>query len=723
MTGFDTPFPPLFLSLIGLAVIAWALWKRPAAPPRAAWGLTALRAAGVILIVLLLLNPFTARRLPDASQFAVAVVADVSRSMETTDLPGQTPRLAVVQEALEPAADSNLWARLAQNYALEPSTVAREWQAGADWSARDGDTALGDGLRELLTTRSAGSPPLGAALLLSDGINLTGERVPDAAIAFREAGVPVSVAGVGEPAPPGDIGLAFANPPARSPLNDPLSLSVDATNQFPEDRRVEIELFRGDERLDGEAVLVPGGADARVTFDFLPEAPGLQVYRAVLKNPAAGDFNRTNDLDYASVEITLPQEQSLLYLSARLSPFWRYLQQALGDDDQMQRLCIVQTGEERFYRQGFGEDSAMDEAQLGFPEDGEEFFRHSVLIVDISAMKAMTPPAREGLRNYLLRRGGGVLFLGDPNEMPEDLRALLPVREGDLARVIKRTPIMLANQPVFSDADGGVLAMPPGPYLPKESFFFQQTGLSLGARVAAETEERGLPVLTVHAYGAGRAAYLGTESTWRWALTSDRENEQHRAFWRQLLTWLASGGKPRVEVPLQGEVVPLGSPTELDLTVRGSDFRPSENARVRAAITSPDGEILPEVDLIPQAGSPGGYTGEVLLDQPGEYKVDYAIEFPDDERLEHTAYFAARRAGRENEDLTFRENTLRDLARITGGDYFGWREMDRINQLPLAASVPHEEERTYWTRNAAFLFALLGVFGAEWFWRRNLGLR
>ncbi|WP_309386535.1 hypothetical protein [Cerasicoccus frondis] len=723
MTGFDTPFPALAIMLAGLAAAGWALWKRPPVMKNAAWGLAALRVVGVGLIVLLLLNPFVSRQLPDASQFAVAIVGDVSRSMETADLAKAQTRLGVLQEALKTDAEDNLWARLAEQYALEPSTIAAGWQAGADWSARSGDTALGNGLNQLLNTRTLDSAQLGGALLLSDGINLQGERLPDAAVAWREAGIPISVVGIGEPTPPGDIAVQFSSAPESAPLGEPLTLTVSVNNYFSEARKAEVQLFAQDVLIESQALELPAGQESQVTFSTIPEAPGLQVYRAMLKTPATGDYNRANDLDYAAVDITLPQNQSLLYLSARLGPFWRYLQQALGDDDQLQRLCIIQTGPERFYKQGFGDGDAMDETATGFPESSEELFPHSVLIVDISAVNAMKPESREGLRDYLLRRGGGALFLGDPNEMPEDLKALLPVREGELGRVLKQTPIELAPQPVFKDAKAGVLSMPPGPYLPAETLFFQPAGLSLGARVAAETERPGLPVLAVHAYGAGRVAYLGTESTWRWALTSARENEQHTAFWQQLVAWLAMGGKPRVELPLQGEVVSLGGPVALDIEVRGSDFRPSEDARIRATVTAPNGDILPEVDLIPEAADPGHFAGDALLDQPGEYRVDYEIEFPDGEVLQHTAYFAARRAGRENEDLRFRESVLRDVARITGGEYFTWQELDDIDELRLSSSIPLIEERTHWTRNFAFLLALLAVFGIEWFWRRSLGLR
>lgn len=723
MTGFDTPFPPLAILAVAVAAVGWALWRRAPVTKNAAWGLAALRAVGILLIALLLLNPFTSEQHPDASQFAVAVVGDVSRSMETTDLPDGQSRLGFLQQELALDATDNLWSRLGDEYTLEPSSIALNWQSGVDWEARDGDTALGNGLMQLLNARTPQSAQLGGAVLLSDGINLIGERLPDAALAWRDAGIPVTVIGVGQPAPPGDLALRFVEAPESAPLNDPLALTVAVENHFPEARRAEVQLFAGDQLMETQPLELPAGQDSQVTFNFLPEAPGLQVYRAVLKNQASGDHNRANDIDYAAVDITLPATHSLLYMSARLGPFWRYLQAALGEDDQLARASVIKTGPERFYRQGFADEDAMDEATLGFPEKPEEFFKHEVLIVDISAVRELSPQARDGLRDYLLLRGGGALFLGDPNDMPEDLKALLPVRDGDLSRVMKRTPIQLAPQPVFTDAELGALSLPPGPYLPQDTLYFQPANLSLGVRVAAETTQPELPVLTVHAYGGGRVAYLGTESTWRWALDSDRGSEQHRVFWQQLIAWLATGGNPRVELPIQGQVVDLGVPTAMDLKVRGSDFRPSEDARIRATITAPNGEILPEIDLLPEATEPGAFVGETLLQQPGEYRVDYEIEFPEGERLVHTAYFVARHSGRENEDLRFREHSLRDLARITGGDYFSWNEVDRIDEIKLSAAVPMREDRTYWTRNFVFLLALLLVFGIEWFWRRSLGLR
>ena len=91
--------------------------------------------------------------------------------------------------------------------------------------------------------------------------------------------------------------------------------------------------------------------------------------------------------------------------------------------------------------------------------------------------------------------------------------------------------------------------------------------------------------------------------------------------------------------------------------------------------------------------------------------------------LSAEAHFLARRTGVETEDTGYREDVLRDMARVTGGAFYSYRDLDRIGRLPLSRDVPMKTTRLYWTRHGALLAALAAILGAEWFLRRRLGLK
>ena len=206
-------------------------------------------------------------------------------------------------------------------------------------------------------------------------------------------------------------------------------------------------------------------------------------------------------------------------------------------------------------------------------------------------------------------------------------------------------------------------------------------------------------------------------------MDSDRGGEQYRLYWQHLLAWLGTGGKPRLEVPLEGTLQDLSEPLNLNIMARNNEYQLSDSAVVRAVLTGPDGTSTPEQLLMPDSREPGQYRGSVALSLPGEYRVNYSVEYEGGEQIDRTAFFAGAYIGEENSDLRFRESELKDLARITGGEYYHYTEVDAIEELSLSSSVPMLRRYHYWTRHFLFILLFLGVLGYEWFYRRRIGLK
>ncbi|MEM9227916.1 MAG: hypothetical protein AAGA45_08095, partial [Verrucomicrobiota bacterium] len=135
-----------------------------------------------------------------------------------------------------------------------------------------------------------------------------------------------------------------------------------------------------------------------------------------------------------------------------------------------------------------------------------------------------------------------------------------------------------------------------------------------------------------------------------------------------------------------------------------------------------NGRPGPEINLVADPSVPGRYRASSAIDQPGEYRIEYRVDFPDGEALNEEAWFAAAYLGKENSDLVFRERELRDLARITRGSYVAWDELADLLPLALSQDVVTRDIRHYWTRTALFLILIVLIFGAEWLIRRRAGL-
>lgn len=684
------------------------------------WG---LRAIGLLLVGLLCINPFFIERYADPEAFHVALLGDLSGSMHLQDTQGQRARVDYVRDALSDLEPDSLFRRLGQRYDASRYTFAADLHLNfsSDLMLHPGLTGIGSALRTLLNSQVSEDKSLGAVVIMSDGISLQGESMFDVAKAYRDLGVPVTVIGVGENASRGDLSIEFVDAPEEAPLGEPLELNVMVENKFQRAVTLEVGLFDKETLVEQQTIDIQAKNKAEVAFTAQPLMPGHCVYRARILNPMRDDLNPTNDVAFAPVLVTEPKVMKVLYLAARLTNDYRFLKLAIKEDELFRLQSIIRLGEARILRHGFEDD--VDEASNTLIQDVNALMDYSVLIIETSVLEHLDEAAVAGLKTYLNHRGGGILFTGIPEEIDVDTRAVLPVRQSLPLAAHSRQYLELELDPVFSDAAGGTLFAPPGLFLAKEQLVVSGDVMSRASRSVLHTKAKGESIMALQAYGAGRVVFLGTASSWRWRMESARGIEQHRLFWRYLLGWLGTGGKPRLEMPIQGEVQSLATPVQLDLTVRGQDFRLSEDASVMATITTPDGDVLPPQVLVPEMLEPGVYTGATLLPKPGEYKVDYDIEFPEGERLHRQAFFVGEFSGEENTDLRFREKELADIARITEGEYVSYRKIDEIEALKVSPNLPQLEQRTYWTRNGFYLTVIVLVFCMEWYLRRRIGLR
>lgn len=723
----ETPYSTVWIyALGGLALLgvlyAWFA-QRKYLPTSHRSAILILRLLALVGIFLLLLNPHWIEKRPDPDAFRVAVLADLSGSMHISDLRDGVSRRAFLQQTLSNKAEDSWMRRLQGRYdvVLEGFSDRLLGLPDDDFTLQPGVTAIGRSLEALLEREGQRERPLGAVVLFSDGINHEGESVVDAARLYREAGIPVSVVGVGESRMPGDVALEFVRVPEEAVLGEKAALELQVGNRFNHPVNLEVEFLDGDSLLERRSLKVEADSEQKVEWETVPVRPGFQVYRARIVEPVTGDRNPANDIAFAAVNVQEPQRRRVLYLGARLTNEYRFLRMLLKGSEEFSLASFVRLGEKQYLQSGF-QEKGESETVVGFPEK-LDWWEYSGVVLDTGVVDELPDSLREGLLRFLSDRGGGVLLLGPPSALPESVQFLMPARAFDQLITRQRLYLEALPAPVFEGTVAELLNQPPGLSLSSGDPVAVARELGLAARPAVTLRVGDGSVLTVQAYGAGRVAYLGTESTWRWHMAGSRTRESYRLFWSTLLRWLTDSGKARVEYPLQGKVVSLDEPVSLEVNVRGADFLPSLDARVQVSLQAPDGELLPTGLLSPDPLKPGRYEGGILLSKPGEYRATYKITFPDGEVMTQDIYFAASHAGRENSDLQFREADLRDVARISGGTYFPYHSLPDPEALPLSENLPILTERVYWTRNAFFLALVMACMGAEWILRRRWGLR
>ena len=722
---FDLTFSWAWIVLATLVAslgLGWSLLRLRRWIPRKHFiTLGLLRGAALLFLVLALLNPYTVRKEPDPNAFEFVVLADASGSMLTPDTRGYETRAQAVEEMIRFGEETNLFSGPLADYPINPMLFHEEsipWRPGGSYQPA-GLSAQGDTLANLLKRERLSGNSLGGVALISDGNENSGAQLIPAAKQFRNAGIPISVIGVGENTPPGDVEVQFSNSQLEAEVGDEVTLSGRVGNRFNTTKSVTVQLYRGGQWLQESEINLDPGETKEVEFRDEAEFAGVQTYRMRVGS-LAEDTNPASDVDFATLVIRNPEEYEILFLGSQLHWEFRFLRRALQEDPRFKLDSLIRTGPQSYLQRLTTEEEFSPLSEI--PQEASFYYRYEAVILDTRLIPLLSLEVLEALRNMVTRRGAGLLGVGPLEDLPKSLSSMLPVKAVEAIIYRDKRFLDLEVAPVFANARGGVLFQNPTPYLPENTPVYLGTDKSRGGRASARTRGKGHPILVVQAYGAGSTAYLGTENTWRWRMDSDRGQEQHARFWQRLLFWLASGGKERMDIPLQGSVQSLDSEVDLDLKVRAQDFGPESEARVTARVEKPTGEST-EIFLNPSLTLPGVYEGEFTPGHSGEYQVRYAVQYGDGELLEKDAFFAVSPTGPELADTGFREALLRDVARLTGGTYVSYRDWKNLGELPVADHIPVVVHRNYWARGWPYFLVLALLILSEWYRRRMLGLK
>src|ERR1035437_7156892 len=92
-------------------------------------------------------------------------------------------------------------------------------------------------------------------------------------------------------------------------------------------------------------------------------------------------------------------------------PRWefKFIRRAEAGDKGVQIVSMLRTTENKIYRQGIADPSELAD---GFPTKAEDLFKYQAIILGSVEADYFTPVQQELLREFVDKRGGGLLFLG-----------------------------------------------------------------------------------------------------------------------------------------------------------------------------------------------------------------------------------------------------------------------------------------------------------------------
>ena len=705
-----------------------------------AWVIWVLQAMLVAVLLVLLWQPAITVAELKPQQNIIAVLVDDSRSMAISE--GGVTRQAQAVKALENGVLASL-NRSFQTRLYRVDAVAARIDRLTDLEPHAPSTRIGDSLRQL--SEETSDLPIGAIVLLSDGADNAGGIDPEAISALRARHIPVHTVGFGLERAEHDVelddavvaprALADSRLAARITLHQRgyagagVSLTVRdvSTNQAKVLASRTIRLG-SDGNLQTETLLFNiGSAGART----------LQIAAA----PLPGEQNLANNILTRVVNVG-SSPRRILYVEGE--PRWEYkfIRQAEEDDRMVQIVSMDRTSQNKIYRQGIADPKELAD---GFPSRPEELFVYQGLIIGSVEAGYFTPGQQELIREFVDRRGGGLLLLGgqfalaDGGWKASSLTDLLPTtlpteagtfhREADPKNGIAHTTAELAPAGVDSiitrlvdDPAANAARWKTLPYL----MDYQDPGTPKpGAAVLANMitpEGRNLPLLTTESFGRGRTAIMATGGSWRWQMSSPLGDTAHDLFWQQLLRWLVSDTPGHVAASVPAQMLLDNGAVIVSAEVRDPQYNPAPDARVEAHILGPSG-VSALVEMTPVPDNPGRFEGTWSAPRAGAYLTEVTAERAGQELGRDVLSFQRMDGVAESFHTEQNRDLLERLATQTGGQYCKPSDLGRLaNRIPFSeAGVTMRETKDLWDLPLVLLVLLLLRF-SEWWLRRKWGI-
>ena len=332
------------------------------------------------------------------------------------------------------------------------------------------------------------------------------------------------------------------------------------------------------------------------------------------------------------------------------------------------------------------------------------WFSFDALILDDVEPSFFTRDQQTLIRQFVSRRGGGLLMLGGEEMFvgkqfsDSTLGELSPVyvqqsqnhsgpytigltREGMLQPWLRlrdnasQETIRLRRMPNFKSVNE-VGELKPGAYQ---------------FATVADSEGEPQPAVAVHRFGKGKVGAITVSDLWRWSMQRDLQNaDDPPQAWRQVIRWLVG------DVPRRTAINVKPSPEDPDrmeirVDVVDEDYQPMENCLVEVSVVGPDEKPL-VLQTKPIGEIPGAYSVSYYGDQPGGYTAVANVRSEDGALIgEPESGWTRQIAGSEFDQIGTNRSLLQMIAEKSGGFEIRERDLDQFSTRLESEKVPVTE--------------------------------
>ncbi|NQV70297.1 MAG: hypothetical protein HQ498_09750 [Pseudohongiella sp.] len=742
---------PLLFALMVLLIITgvWLTYQKTTRVLSGPWKILfiGLRSSVLVIILFCLLRPVINTLQISPQETYLGVLIDDSQSMSIEDMQDGQSRQSAVQEKL---FENELLERLSDSFQIRIFRFDKETQriAGIEDLAEEGTTSSLQQALDYVDDQLNGLP-LGGLVVVSDGADNSDS---DPLIKAREFGarqIPVFTLGVGQEDIPQDIGIVDVSAAKTVLEGSVFSVQVGVNHQGYEGQEIELSIMDGDTQVVSDTVILGAeGVTRRYDLELTPERPELIVYDLQVELQTGEIIEKNNSYSFL-VDNTEKEPLDVLYIEGHPRNEYKFIRRAVAGDNSLRMATYLQTGPEKYYRQGI---ESATELSSGFPKDREALYQYEAIILGDIGTDFFNADQLQMIEDFVAERGGGLLMSGmvDEEFIGTPIADILPISlveesflpnhlRGGIRRGEHPTGELyyprLTNNGEFSpllrlsadDAENQRLWR----QLPELQGVYVTGRVKPGATVLLEHpllqyQNQALPVLVSQRYGSGRSMSITTASSWRWQMMLPSADESHETLWRQLIRWLAVSAPERISIEFDREFYNVGDEVNVKATVLNDEYEADNDATLWMQTANPLAEFIDspmEWDIEEE----GVYRASFAVEEEGIYSllVDVASAAGEasSSSSEKRAAFVVTPSLREYTNAELDRGLLERIAAASGGSYFNLQDadalIDAIEFTPNAYSK--EVQIDLWDRPwlLALLILLLCV---DWVARRMKGL-
>ncbi len=546
--------------------------------------------------------------------------------------------------------------------------------------------------------------------IVSDGIITDGyEPVYDA----EKIGLPIYTIGIGDTSYQKDIYVKDVIFNQNIYAEKPTEIEFSLIQAGYDNQLTKVSLFEEDKLVQTKDVQLSSTGISRIKFDFTPRTSGEKRMRiSSTAMPRESNIVNNSKVFYLNV---LKSKVKVTVISGSPSPDLSSIINSLSSDKNIDVRKIIQIGSNKFM-DGLNL-AAIDSADIlfmiDFPRQNSPDELINKALVNIQNSKPFFLQITSNTDLNKLKRFEIFLPVSINSIKDENIQMQPEIVTGNFNSIFSS---MSTQQNIW-------LSLPP--ITRNNSELLPKAESSVLIRSIVKNIPINTPLLISKSLGRQRSISLIAGDIWRWQLSvADRNPLFFSSFINDIVKWLnLADSKKQFTISTGKKIYSLGEKIEFTAELYDQTFTPISSADITLDIRRGQTNYNLKLDKVRD----GIFNGNLELTETGDYSFDAIAKFDGVELKSDAGRLSIVTGSVEKLDTRMNMNFLKQLAHISGGNYFSIDDTDKfieeikkVNQKSDNSQIIFDEIQIW--SNTWTMVLIICLFAIEWFIRKRIGM-